>query len=109
MEEISWGQRVLGYRPPVYFLEYNYQQELNLHNVVATDYRKLALQLIILIYGAVMPLLALLKPARRMFDRLGVIVSPAGLVPPRVPGRAGTARRCCVLFAAGAASRSGWS
>ena len=27
MEEISWGQRILGYRPPVYFLEHNFQQE----------------------------------------------------------------------------------
>ena len=25
MEEISWGQRVLGYRPPTYFLEHNYE------------------------------------------------------------------------------------
>ena len=27
MEEISWAQRVFGYRPPRYFLQHNYQQE----------------------------------------------------------------------------------
>ncbi|MBW2719351.1 MAG: hypothetical protein JRD94_12630, partial [Deltaproteobacteria bacterium] len=28
MEEISWGQRVFGHRPPDYFLAENFQQEL---------------------------------------------------------------------------------
>ncbi len=43
MEEISWGQRLLGYRPPAYFLEHNFQQEFNFHNVVPTGLRKVAL------------------------------------------------------------------
>jgi hypothetical protein len=33
-EEISWGQRVLGFKPPEVFLERNFQQEANLHNVL---------------------------------------------------------------------------
>jgi hypothetical protein len=33
-EEISWGQRVLGFKPPDVFLERNFQQEMNLHNVL---------------------------------------------------------------------------
>ncbi len=33
-EEISWGQRLLGFKPPDVFLERNFQQELNLHNVL---------------------------------------------------------------------------
>lgn len=81
MEEISWGQRVLGYRPPVYFLEHNYQQEFNLHNVVETDYRKLALSLVILGYGVVLPLLSLFGPLQRLLTRAGVVPPPAGLVP----------------------------
>ena len=32
MEEISWGQRLLGYKAPTYFLEQNYQQEFNIRN-----------------------------------------------------------------------------
>lgn len=34
LEEISWGQRLVGFKPPEMFLERNYQQELNLHNVL---------------------------------------------------------------------------
>lgn len=81
MEEISWGQRVLGYRPPVYFLEHNYQQELNIHNVIDTDYRKLVLRLSILGYGVFLPLLALWGTTRRLLDQIGVIAAPAGLMP----------------------------
>ena len=33
MEEISWGQRLLGIKTPEYLLKYNYQQELNIHNL----------------------------------------------------------------------------
>lgn len=33
-EEISWGQRLFGFRPPEVFLSRNFQQELNLHNVL---------------------------------------------------------------------------
>lgn len=31
-EEISWGQRLVGFRPPEVFLEHNFQQETNVHN-----------------------------------------------------------------------------
>ena len=72
-EEISWGQRVLGYRPPAYFLAQNFQQELNLHNVVATPLRKLGLKSVILGYGVALPLLALAPPMRRLFERIGVM------------------------------------
>ncbi len=81
MEEISWGQRLLGYRPPVYFLEHNFQQELNFHNVIDTDYRKLALSATIVGYGVVLPLLALVAPLRRLFERIGIVVPPLGLLP----------------------------
>ena len=62
MEEISWGQRLLGYRPPVYFLEHNFQQEFNFHNVIATDFRKLALSITIAGYGVALPFMALIPP-----------------------------------------------
>ncbi len=81
MEEISWGQRLLGYRPPVYFLEHNYQQELNIHNVIETDYRKLALMLVIAGYGIVLPVLARLPVAKDWLARVGVVVPPVALLP----------------------------
>ena len=33
-EEISWGQRLLTFQPPELFLESNYQQESNFHNLL---------------------------------------------------------------------------
>lgn len=81
MEEISWGQRIIGYRPPAYFLEHNYQQELNLHNVVETQYRKLALQAIILGYGVVLPLLGLIPWVGRLMDRMAVVSPPLAMIP----------------------------
>ncbi len=81
MEEISWGQRVFGYRPPVYFLENNFQLELNVHNVVSTRLRKLALKGVILGYGVALPLLALVPSIRRLFGRVGVVPPPLALAP----------------------------
>ena len=80
-EEISWGQRVLGYRPPAYFLQENFQQELNVHNVVDTSLRKLGLKAVILGYGVLLPLLLLAPPVRRLGDRLGVVAPPWALAP----------------------------
>ncbi len=69
LEEISWGQRLLGYRPPPYLLEHNGQQEMNLHNLVADDLRQGAFLAVVLGYGVGLPLLtawhraaALLRP-----------------------------------------------
>lgn len=81
MEEISWGQRVLGFQPPTYFLEHNFQQEANLHNVVETGLRKLALTAVIAGYGILLPLLALFPPLGRWLRRLAVVGPPAALVP----------------------------
>ena len=33
-EEISWGQRLLAFEPPEVFLEQNFQQEFNVHNLL---------------------------------------------------------------------------
>ena len=33
MEEISYGQRLLGFTPPDFFLQYNDSREINLHNI----------------------------------------------------------------------------
>jgi hypothetical protein len=36
-EEISWGQRLFAFKPPDAFLERNFQQELNVHNVLMDE------------------------------------------------------------------------
>lgn len=76
LEEISWGQRLLGYRPPDPFLAHNFQQELNFHNVLPTDWRKLALLAVIFGYGVVLPVAAAWPPTGSRLARLGVM-SPA--------------------------------
>lgn len=81
LEEISWGQRLFAYRPPDYFLERNFQQEFNLHNVVDTELRKAAMHLVLLGYGVVLSGLSLLRSARHWLARLRVVVSPPALMP----------------------------
>lgn len=80
-EEISWAQRVFSYRPPVYFLENNFQQELNVHNVISTDFRKLALKGVILGYGVVLAAAALVPAVRKQLERYAVAAPSAWLIP----------------------------
>jgi len=79
MEEISWGQRLLGYRAPDFFLERNFQQELNLHNVVDTSLRKIVMKIILLGYGVIMSAAGLWPPVKRIFLHLR-IVAPSPLL-----------------------------
>jgi hypothetical protein len=81
MEEISWGQRVFGHRPPDYFLAENFQQELNLHNMASADVRMNAFRGIILGYGVLLPLFALIPFLRRFFDRIALVPPPIELTP----------------------------
>ena len=81
MEEISWGQRLFGYQPPEYFLKENYQQEFNFHNVLGTSIRSLILKVIILGYGVVLPMFALLPSYNRILDLCG-IKPPSNLLIP---------------------------
>lgn len=65
-EEISWGHRVLAFEPPEVFLEHNYQQELNLHNLLKSvlDTRWMV-TIIAVAYGAALPGLVRLQALRR--------------------------------------------
>jgi hypothetical protein len=81
MEEISWGQRVFGHRPPEYFLAENYQQEMNLHNIASRELRVWSFRGIVLGYGVLLPLLALIPVLQRWFDRLTIEPPPVELMP----------------------------
>jgi len=81
MEEISWAQRLIGYRPPPYFLANNFQQELNFHNIVDTDLRKLALQAILCGYGVALPLAACFDTVRRKLAIVSIQAPPLALAP----------------------------
>lgn len=81
MEEISWGQRLLGYRSPEYFLAHNFQQELNLHNVANDWLRQAAFMAIVIGYGVVLGLAGLQPALRSYADRLGIVAPPLWLAP----------------------------
>ena len=81
LEEISWGQRLFGYRPPRYFLENNYQLELNLHNILPTSVRQQILGAIFIGYGLLLPLLERIPSTNKALRTLGITAPPLGLAP----------------------------
>lgn len=81
MEEISWGQRIFGYRPPSYFLENNYQQEFTVHNIMSKSFRVIIIKVVILGYGVILPLLTLIPSLRRLLNCMRVVVPPFELIP----------------------------
>ena len=81
MEEISWAQRLFGYRPPDYFLTENYQQEITLHNIAGRRLRMIVFRGIILGYGVVLPLLAMVPGPRQLLERAAIVVPPLALGP----------------------------
>jgi hypothetical protein len=80
-EEISWGQRLLGYRPPAYLLQHNFQQEMNLHNIVDDTLRQAAFLTIVLGYGVVLPASFRVRAVRRLGEGLGIEPPPLELAP----------------------------
>lgn len=61
-EEISWGQRLLGYQPPELFLARNAQQESNLHNLLKDLFdSRWQVFMLALAYGVLMPAAAWLR------------------------------------------------
>lgn len=85
MEEISWGQRLLGFDSPFLFEQYNIQSETNLHNFLTgpestllKDVIEYTLASSLILYGVVYPRLL----ARQW--RLAVWLNEKGLFP--LPG-----------------------
>lgn len=82
-EEISWGQRLLGFTPSELFLANNAQQEANLHNLVEVfGQPKWTLIAVLAAYGIAAPLLVrFVGPLQRLAGRLGFTAPPLTLVP----------------------------
>lgn len=91
-EELSWGQRLLGWRAPEYFLIHNFEQEVNLHNVVGKQSQNYLLVFLIMGYGMVAPLLATTETGGRFARQYGIVTPPVELSPAFFAG--------VVLFAA---------
>ena len=89
MEEISWGQRILGFDTPTFFLRNNLQQEANLHNLFVGPFGTSTKKLIELLlagglfgYGVLYPLLLhwRVKLAHAL-EGFGLLSPPVYLVP----------------------------
>lgn len=89
-EEMSWGQRLVGYTPTALFLAHNAQQELTLHNLEVFGRPKWGLIAALFGYGVLLPLVGLLaararsaagRLAAQSLRRLGVSTPPLAVVP----------------------------
>jgi hypothetical protein len=81
-EEISWGQRLIGYTPPGVFLEHNTQQEANLHNFADIFGRpKWMLTMALAGYGLLLPALEQAAPTRRLLDKVGATAPSVAVAP----------------------------
>ena len=89
MEEISWGQRLLGFSSPEFFQSQNLQGETNLHNLLVGPYRTTLKTVIeysiasaLLVYGLLYPL-AYAQNWRmaHWLEHKGVVVPPIYLWP----------------------------
>ncbi len=78
-EEISWGQRLIGFATPVELEDINYQGEANLHNIGALDNLVKFTHIGAGLYGTVLPLLVLSRRAPRVL-RSSLLVPPVALV-----------------------------
>lgn len=81
-EEISWGQRLFGYYPAEFFLENNFQQETNLHNLPQTFLQpKWVLIIVLASYGILLPTLARRPLIVDAIARIRATPPPLGLIP----------------------------
>lgn len=92
MEEISWGQRLIGFTTPQFFHNNSYQDEANFHNLFTGPvevWTKTILTYIVavglVIYGVVLPLLTTIQINIKVLvffrDRRLLEISPLALIP----------------------------
>ncbi len=80
-EELSWGQRLVGFVPPEIFLQKNYQEEANFHNLFNRDLGpKWMLVSLLAGWGLLLPVLRR-AGAEKLFERWRVIEPPIALAP----------------------------
>ena len=89
LEEISWGQRLLGFESPYVFDQYNLQQETNIHNFLTGPFHTTTKNLveallvaILVAYGAIYPILVRKQwPVAVWFEKKGIAPPPDYLWP----------------------------
>ena len=84
LDEISWGQRIVGFESPAFFKKYSRQEETNVHNVFqkfTTLKVKDLTPPAFIGYGVILPWLA--RRSRRvaaLVERLYLVLSPRALI-----------------------------
>lgn len=81
-EEMSWGQRLLGYNPPSLFLEHNTQQEATLHNfgnVIGKP--KWSLIAVMAGFGILLPLAGRIRWSRKVVEFVRATPPSLSLIP----------------------------
>ncbi len=89
LEEISWGQRILGIKSPEFFLKGSDQREINIHNVIQKWAKNLSIfwitydlktkhivGLTLFVYGTCLPIIALNRSISSFFRRKQFVVPP---------------------------------
>ncbi len=83
MEELSWGQRMVGIDTPDYLKAYNHKGEINLHNMIATTRLLSSVGWTLFIWYAVIPLACAFSSGLKNFfsTRLKAPMPPLYLFP----------------------------
>jgi hypothetical protein len=85
-EEVSWGQRIVGWETPAAFTDANKQDETNLHNIHGVGHAFKWVQLLVGAYGTILPLVFLRPPAvPRLRPLIDAVVPHFTLIPYFLP------------------------
>lgn len=79
LEEISWGQRILGVESTQFFMENSDQQEINIHNVLQERFSfrtKHVASLVLFLYGTCLSLSALNPSIKSLVTKTGIPIPP---------------------------------
>ena len=82
LEEISWGQRILGLDTPDFLVSRNLQKETNIHNLDSEGVNRLFASLVFAVAIALPSLVLLSNRLRQLIQRYGVPLPPWNLVVP---------------------------
>jgi len=83
MEEISWGQRLLGINAPRLFAQYNSQEEINIHNLVmlGDNYLRSLCNFAIIVWVFLLPILIVIfRKVKGFVDHAGIPIVPVKLM-----------------------------
>ena len=78
LEEINYGQRILGLETPSFFLKINQEGEMNFHNIVFIE--EVPIPFILLCYFIVIPFMLKINRFRTFFCGLGYLRPPLSFI-----------------------------